>query len=405
MQRKRTDYWREEVITLACQIGRNLFDSPRQIRGRPIPSLLELPDGARIAIIKPCCLGDVVLSTPLIRAINEARPDFQLDFVVSAWAKPVLEHNPRLRNLIDTGFEGSSFSLRQYLNLIQQLRSRKYQAALVLDRSPLLALLPWLAGIPLRAGLDSRGRGFALNLRAKLEANDPLQHEAEIYLGVARVAGIPTPNAQAEFYPGEASKSSFRRKAAELGLDLGQPLVVIHPGGGHNPDTVVLSKRWPAPNFGEIAQRLAQSKVQVVFIGASSDRELAERALKVAGSSPRLINAVEKFNLAESGALFEQAGLFVGNDTGLMHLAVACDTPTVAIFGPSSPVAYGPFTAQGRAVSPLKQFVPEGLPLNEYQALSVAEGGIAGVTINQVWEAIQLFLPVKSRPQSSCSGS
>jgi lipopolysaccharide heptosyltransferase II len=335
-----------------------------------------------------------------VQVINEARPDFQLDFVVSGWARPVLEHNPRLSSLVDTGFEGSSFSLRQYLALIKRLRSRKYQATLVLDRSPLLALLPWLAGIKLRAGLDSRGRGFALNMRAQLESSDPLQHEAKIYLSVARAAGLSVSTATTEFYPGEMARNSFQHKAEKLGLDLRRPLAVIHPGGGHNPDTIVLSKRWPSANFGEIARLLVQNEVQVVFIGAQSDRELVEAALKVVGSSPLLIKAVECFDIAESGALFEQAGLFIGNDTGLMHLAVACGTPTVAIFGPSSPVAYGPFTEQGRAVSPLKQAVPNGLPLSEYQALSVAEGGIAGVTISSVWEAIQNFLPVKSRQRS-----
>jgi lipopolysaccharide heptosyltransferase II len=343
--------------------------------------------------------------------LNEARPDLQLEFVVSEWARPVLEHNPRLTALIDTGFAGSNFTLRQYLSLIKNLRQRKYSAALVLDRSPLLALLPWLAGIKVRAGLDSRGRGFALNLRAQLEATDPLRHEAETYLftiyapkGYPRftisnlnkeqssiIGNRTVSNRQSsisEFYPGEEAQRSLEEKAGRLGLDLGRKIVVIHPGGGHNPDTVVLSKRWPAENFGEIARRLAENGTQLVIIGAKSDRELVEKVLETAGPSPLIFNAAEQFDIAESGALFERATLFVGNDTGLMHVAAASGTKVVAIFGPSSPVVYGPYTSKGRAVSPLKQVAPEGLPLAEYQALSAAQGGIGSVTVEQVWETI-----------------
>ncbi len=421
VRRKYSARLREGAITLACRGLRQLFDLPRRLQGRAVPTVSDLPPGAHVAIIKPCCLGDVVLTTPLIKALNEARPDLQLEFVVSTWARPVLEHNPRLTALIDTGFSGSNFTLRQYLALAKKLRQRKYNAALVLDRSPLLTLLPWLAGIKVRAGLDSRGRGFALNVRTRLEATDPLRHEAETYLlTIDAPKGYPRltiedsrqasgaqsqidSNRQSsiagtlwvrqssitEFYPGAEARHSFKKKAGLLGLDLGREMAVIHPGGGHNPDTVVLSKRWPAENFGEIARRLAATEIQVVIIGAKSDRELVEKVLETAGPSPLILDAAEQFDIAESGALFEKARLFVGNDTGLMHVAAACGTKVVAIFGPSSPVAYGPYTPKGRAISPLKQVAPEGLPLTEYQALSAAEGGIGSVTIEQVWEAIQ----------------
>ncbi len=448
MQRKAIAQIRENLITLICEVLRGLFDLGERARKAAIPkSLLELPNGARVAIIKPCCLGDVVLATPVVRLLNETHPDLKLEFVVSDWAKPVLESNPRLSALIPTGFTGSSFSPHQYLNLVIRLRRQKYQAALVLDRSPLLACLPWLAGIPLRAGLDSRGRGFALNHRSRLEATDPIRHEAEIYLSVAKLLIVNSPKSQpfltqssvrspqslAEFYPGEQARRSFEEKALELGLDLGQFIAVIHPGGGQNPDTTVLSKRWPAANFAAIAQKLGASGVQVVVIGAKSDRDLAEEVSSFKfqvssfkensevrsrkseafpdNSAPSnnqqlttnnsvsshnrqpIFNACEKFDIAESGALFERAGLFLGNDTGLMHLAAASGTPVVAIFGPSSPVAYGPFTTKGKTVSPLNQTAPAGLPLAEYQMLSAEAGGIAAISVAQVWEALQEFLP------------
>ena len=385
-QRRIAARLREEAISLVCGVLAKVFEILSQNLNS---SFLDLPAGARVAIIKPCCLGDVVLTTPLIQVVSQARPDLELDFVVSNWAKPIVAQNPRLSQIIDTGFSGSSFNTRQYLTLVGRLRKRKYQAAIVLDRSPWLALLPWLAGIRLRAGLDSAGRGFALNVRARLLAKAAVRPEAEIYLEVARSIGLDTNGASLEFYSGEAARQRFEQKAAQVGLDLAQPIAVIHPGGGQNPDTTVLSKRWPAQNFGEIAHRLLQSGWQVVVIGAQGERAAVKVVAGAIQNSPGFFNLAEQLDISESGALFKRASLFVGNDTGLMHLAAACGTTTIAIFGPSSPIAYGPYTKKGKAVSPLKRVALEGLPLTEYQALSVAEGGIASVTIEQVWEAIK----------------
>ncbi len=346
-------------------------------------------------MIKPCCLGDVLLATATVRVLAEARPDLRLDFVVGEWSRPALEGNPHLVRLVPTSTNGSGLSGRAYLALVGRLRQENYAAALVLDRSPRLTLLPWLAGIPLRAGLDNRGRGFALNLRATQPSG--VRHEAEVYLDVARVLGLVPVAPHLEYSPPPAARKSLEQKAAALGLNLARPLVVIHPGGGQNPDTQVLSKRWPAQRFGEIAARLARQGLPVVVIGAASDRAVVDGLLEVAAVAlavapddlaPPVLDACGEFDLAESGALLSRATLFVGNDTGVMHLAVACGAAVVAIFGPSSPLAYGPYSSRSRAVAPVLPGVAAGLPLKEYQSLSVAQGGIEAVTVEAVWQAV-----------------
>ncbi len=387
--------WRERAITWICRLLSFAFDLPRRVRGKAVPQINDLPDGARVVFIKPCCLGDVLLATATVAAVSQARPDLKLDFVVSEWSRQALEGNPRVARLAPTGVDGSQLSWRQYLALAWRLRREKYAAALVLDRSPRLTLLPWLAGIPVRAGVDNLSRGFALNVRATQPQT--LQHEAEVYLDVARAWGIKPDAPHLEYNPPTEAETSFLQKAAELGLDWQRPFVVIHPGGGQNPDTRVLSKRWPADRFGQIAARLLKQGWQVVVIGAGGDREAIESLLQTArqnlegneAATRLLIDGGERFNFGESGALLARASLFVGNDTGLMHLAVACGAGVVAVFGPSSPVAYGPYTPSGRAVAPAQAGARPGLPLREYQALSVAEGGIEAVTVEMVWQAIE----------------
>lgn len=381
--------FKTRLITAACRLLKFGFDSTRWLRAKNQQNLTlaDIPQGARTLIVKPCCLGDVILASATIRAISQARPDLKLEFLVSEWSRVTLEHNPRLTKLVPTGVAGSEFSWRQFLSLARRLRREKYAAVFVLDRSPRLNLLGWLAGIPFRAGLDSQHRGFALNVRATV--SQTLKSEAEVYLDVARAAGISVENPRLEFYPGEANQRSVEQKAVQLGINWQTQLAVIHPGGGHNPDTKVLSKRWPAERFGEIARRLREAGWQVVVIGANTDRELVEKVIAASGA----IDACEKFSFAEIGALLSQTKLFIGNDTGIMHLAAACGAAVVAVYGPSSPVAYVPFAAKAATVAPLAPGVRAGLPLKEYERLSAAEGGIYSVSVEQVWQALKTLEP------------
>lgn len=378
-----------QLITTACRLLKFGFDLASWLRSKDRQKLrlADIPHGARTLIVKPCCLGDVILASATIRAISEARPDLKLEFLVSDWSRVTLENNPRLTKLVPTGVAGSELGRRQFLTLARRLRREKYAAVFVLDRSPRLNLLGWLAGIPFRAGLDSQHRGFALNVRANV--SQTLKSEAEVYLDVARAAGILVENPRLEFYPGENNRASVEQKATQLGIIWQAKLAVIHPGGGHNPDTKVLSKRWPAERFGEIARRLRTAGWQVVVIGANTDRELAEKVIAASGA----INAGEKFSFAEIGALLSQTRLFIGNDTGIMHLAAACGAAVLAVYGPSSPVAYAPFTAKAATVAPLAPGVRAGLPLKEYERLSAAEGGIYSVSVEQVWQALKTLEP------------
>ncbi len=393
-KRKLSKRVREGVITLTCRILSRAFDLPARLLSRHDPDLADLPPGSRVVFIKPCCLGDVLLATATIETVSRSFPALRLDFVVGEWSRPALQGNPRLDRLIPTGTTGSRLTWRQYLTLALRLRREHYAAALVLDRSPRLNLLPWLAGIPLRAGVDNRWRGFALNRRATQPPG--LRHEASVYLAVAHVAGADITAARLEFYPGAEDVVFIEQYATRAGLDLDRPFAVIHPGGGQNPDTKVLSKRWPPARFGRITARLLHKGWQVVIIGATSDCPLATEVIATAcaefGFSAGLINACGELNLGQSGALLSRADLFIGNDTGFMHLAVACGAAVIAVFGPSSPVAYGPFMQPGRAVAPLHPNALSGLPLEEYQALSVAAGGIESVTVERVWQAVEEVL-------------
>ncbi len=325
---------RESLVTVVCCLLRFLFRS-RSLRLAP-RSLL---------ILKPCCLGDVLMSTPTIVALRRAFPQARIDFAVGGWSRPVVEHNPRLDGLVDCGPVGSGpYSWADYRALVRRLRAGGYDACFVLDRSPLMALLPWLAGIPHRIGLDSGGRGFAHTVRVPVEG---VKHEAELYLDTVRAAGIEVVAPRLEFFPTETDRVEMERilsAALSSFPSPPSPLALIHPGGGANPGMTLSAKRWPPPRFAALADRLmAEAGATVLLVGGPGDEPLAEAVKGAMQHQP--VDLTGRLSLGQLGALCQRSRLFVGNDTGAMHLAVAVGTPTVALFGPSDPRMYGPFGA------------------------------------------------------------
>jgi lipopolysaccharide heptosyltransferase II len=327
---------KDTLVSAICHLLRIPFRlSPRSASFHTLNSIL---------IIKPCCLGDVLMATPVIAALRQAFPRARIDFAVGGWSRAMVESNPHLDGLVDCGRvgSGSRYSWREYLDLVRRIRAGRYEACFVLDRSPLISLLPYLGGVPQRVGLDSQGRGFSLTLGVPVV---DLKHEAELYLDTVRAVGIEVNEPRAEtlaleFHPPEAD----RRHVAEMLRAVPQaPLVVIHPAGGSNPGMSLSAKRWPPQRFAALADRLIEEKgTQVFLVGGPDDGPIAAAIKEAMRQEPWDLTG--QLTFGQLGALLERCDLFIGHDTGAMHLAVAVSTPVVAIFGPSDPRMYGPYS-------------------------------------------------------------
>jgi lipopolysaccharide heptosyltransferase II len=298
-----------------------------------------------ILIIKPCCLGDVLMATPVIAALRQAFPKARIDFAVGDWARAMVENNPHLDGLVDCGPVGSGrrYSWREYFDLVRRIRAGGYDACFVLDRSPLISLLPYLGGVPRRVGLDSQGRGFSLTIGVPVVG---LKHEADLYLDTVRAVGIEVNEPRLLFYP----TGEDRRHVAEmLGATPKVPSVVIHPAGGSNPGMTLSAKRWPPQRFAALADRLIKERgAQVVLVGGPDDETIAATIKNGMGQDPWDLTG--QLTFGQLGALLEQCYLFIGHDTGAMHLAVAVGAPVVAIFGPSDPRMYSPYGGKSVAL-------------------------------------------------------
>ena len=314
----------------------------------------------KAVILQPCCMSQVMLTTPLLAAMSSAFPEARFDWVVSEWARPAIAGNPRLKELIDAGPANiKSAGYSHFQDLAARLRQEEYDTCIIPSRSGMLSFLPWRAGIPQRIGLNVSGRGFAHTIAVKPDGR--LQHASDIYLSLAAAMGIELGQQETvgmEFYPPDSARTKMTHRLVE-DLDwLGdRPLVIIHPGGASNPLEANPLKRWPAERFVRLANYLAgHHNARVLLVGAEADKPLATA---VSGMmSHKATNWAGQVNLGELGALCEVADLYVGNDTGPTHIAAAVGCPTLAIFGPSNPAYSRPYGTKGK-VTVLWQEVDE----------------------------------------------
>ncbi len=357
----------------------------------------RLHNPRRILVIKPCCFGDLVMATAAVAALARAYPQAEIRLAVGAWSRPAVAGNPRLAGLVDSDPVGTA-SIRQtwraYLRLARELRATRPDAVLVLDRSPLLGLLAWLTGVRVRAGLDSGGRGFALTHRVPCPP-DTARHEVAWYLDVVRALGVPAdPTTRLEFYPNPSDEAEATALLTELGVDPTQSrLVALHTGGGSNPGMRLAAKRWAPDRWAAVLTRLlvADPSAGVLLLGGpgAEDRAAANaiRAALPPETQGRVHDAVGRLGWGALAATIQRCRLFLGPDTGALHLAVAVGTPSVAVFGPSDPRRYGPWDPGGpsRAVGGTAM----GVDLAALAATLAAVSFHTSVEVDTVWAAVQ----------------
>jgi lipopolysaccharide heptosyltransferase II len=352
---------------------------------------------AKIVLIKPCCIGDVIMTTPLLEVLHQNYPDSTITYVTGSWSKSIAEHNPAVDAIIDCGTVGipGRYRFKAYLQLAQQMRLHRFDLALVLDRSPMLTLLPWLAGIPRRVGPDSLGRGFSLTDRVPVSASPTeLQHQAEIYLDLARALRLRIDHPHMLFTPTQAEQQAAQALIAETIGDQAstKKLVAVFPGGGSNPGMQLTAKRWPLDHYRELVEQLVTvANVCVLLIGGSDDAELNARLIEgLSNGRADVFNLAGKTSFGESAALIQACTLFIGNDSSPMHLAAAVGTPVIAIFGPTSPQEYGPYPLDDpQHVSIWHN--PKGRPCFFLGKMQPCEDCtcMQTVTVDEVWQAVQ----------------
>lgn len=301
------------------------------------------PDVQRILMIRPDHVGDVLLTTPAIRALRSALPDVELHALVGPWSARVLANFTEIDAVLTLPFPGFSrhpsenwrSPYEMAFNAARHLRRIAYSSAIIFRPDHWWgAMIAHLASIPQRVGYDLPDTAPFLTQAM------PHQHTHAVIQSLQLVepwcGPVDVDKAQYRFPVHPADETYVNSYLQEWGIKPEQAIFCIHPGSG------TWAKQWEEERWAVVADTLSeQLQARVVFTGGDHELSLVKRIVQQM-KQPFCIIAGET-HIGQLAALFSRARVVLGPDSGPLHLAAAVSTPTVTLFGPADPVEFGPW--------------------------------------------------------------
>jgi heptosyltransferase-2 len=281
-------------------------------------------------------IGDAVMTLPAIAAIRKTFPRAKITILVKPWVADVFRLCPDVDDVMlyqQPGIHDGFFGI---LRLAGDLKERKFDAAILLQNAIEAAIISRLAGIPIRAGYNSDGRGFLLTHAVRRTKTLRKLHQVDYYLEMVKALGCQPAGREAVLTLGVDDEHRADELLVRHGLQDSRLLLGMAPGASYGP-----AKKWFPERFALVADRLIEAfPAQVMLFGSGADGESIAQVQQHAKSP--LCALAGATNLRETMALIARCRLFISNDSGLMHLAGAMGVPVVAIFGSTNPTATSP---------------------------------------------------------------
>jgi len=290
-----------------------------------------------ILIVKLSAIGDVIHALPVAHALKESYPHARITWVVEKPAFDLLTNNPDIDEIIifdKPQFKSLTGLFTNGYTFAQELRAHKFDLAIDLQGLFKSAAISYLSGA-LKRLVYCNARELSQVIGQRICGDHEQGHVVDRYLDVAQYLGCNVDDAQFPIHitPSEAQQTVAIANHAGLRLD--NPYVVLAPG------TNWPSKCWPTTHFAELVDKLYDHHIIPVIIGGPNDQRLAEEIMANTQVPP--IDLTGKTSMKQLAYIIKQSQVFVGGDTGPMHLAVAVGTKVVTMFGPTDPKRNGPY--------------------------------------------------------------
>jgi lipopolysaccharide heptosyltransferase II len=287
-------------------------------------------------------VGDAIMALPALRAVRTRFSDAEISVLARPYVADIYRDQQVCDHLIDYDAQGIHAGMSGRERLAAELRARKFDVALLLQNAFDAAWLAWRANIPERIGYARDGRSFLLTKPVAVPKPGEIPaHETFYYLELLRRAGWLESVPDESFIAMEVPEEK-RARAAESLIKAGARLhtlrVAIGAGASYGS-----AKCWPPARFAEIANRLqSQSDADVILFGTAAESAVSNAIASEMRRAP--IDLTGKTSIADLSALLSQCHLFIGNDSGAMHVAAAVGLPVVAVFGSTDPLGTAPVT-------------------------------------------------------------
>lgn len=284
-----------------------------------------MPSIDRILISRMKYIGDIVLTTPIIRAVREKYQKAYIAYLGDKKAVSLLEHNPYLDEIIPYDF--SKPNIIEQARVILLLRRRKLDVFIDLFSNPRTAILAWASGAPIRIGKDVKGRGRLYTNR--IGDYGALKPAIEFHYQYVKPIGVEMTHFRTEIFITDDEKREARIFLKHNDVDMAKPLVAIHVGASWP------NKFWLKENFAELIDLMrAKLGVELIISSGVDDREIVSY---ITNHSVGKVFCLPVLPLRQLAAILSQCTLFISNDCGPMHIGIAVRTPTIGIFGPEPP--------------------------------------------------------------------
>ena len=297
----------------------------------------------KILIIKTHAIGDVLMTTPVIRAIRKKYPESHISMLVGEWSKPAVEDNPYLNHIITfkdkdlLNYNAFDLSKNQRVyRLIKKLRNERFDTIFMFHRSKSIHLLGWLIRANQRIGISEFTLSPLLTNKAPCPQNS--DHYAVMdYMNVIFAnSKFKTQNSKLNkedlsldfFIP----EKIFKLTNSQLTIHDSQ-LIGICPGGSVNPAEKVPARKWNIERYAELCNELIKLNLQPVIFGSKDDILVTQELMN--RTNGRCINLCGETTLKRLGALIKKCKVIVTNDSAPLHIAIAVRTSSVSLFGPT----------------------------------------------------------------------
>jgi lipopolysaccharide heptosyltransferase II len=330
-----------------------------------------------ILVVRTDRIGDVILTLPTVEALKSNFPNVRVTMLVSSYTSMLVE------DIAGTLLYSIDGKPRPFFEMLREIRNAHFDAVLVAFPRFRIALVLWLARIPVRIGTGYRWYSVLFNKRIYEHRKTAEKHEAEYNLSLLKGLGCTVstkPEAKIIISPQEKKKASDVRRS--IGISDTDRLVLLHPGSGSS------ARDWKPERFAQLAVELIKIGYQVVITGGKTEELLVNYVVHEAKNGVKPF--ISTLNLKEFAAFIQTAKLFVANSTGPLHIAAAVGTPVIGFYPPvrvMSPKRWGPLTDKKAIFIP----DPERCPRckgGECQGNDCMDQ----ITVNQVMEAATKLL-------------
>ena len=290
----------------------------------------------KILIIRSGAIGDVIMTTPLIKALRKHYPHTEIIYLVGNWPKKIIEGNKNIDKIIS--FPDNIIykkEIKGTFNLIKQLRKENIDLAFILDKSYHWSILAYLSNIKRRIGFNRIGKngeeGFANNININF---DGTKNEIDYYLDLAKIINIKIEEEKTEINLNEKDKQ-FAQDFVKKNK-LSQKIIGLIPGGAKNPGQELDLKRWPIENTIQLIKIILknQPKTNIIIFGGPGDVDISQKIINTLTEqnidTKNILNLIGKTSLTETAALMRKCHIIITPDSGPLHIAATSQAKVIA---------------------------------------------------------------------------